>query len=124
MTDANEFINGMHSFIGVAEANKRNGFMCCPYGVCQNKKDYSSSKILHNHLLKSGFMSDYNCWTKHGEREVIIENNEEEKHDDNYPEFPKYSGTAIGEDEEEALDEPADDLGWAIVDTQTDCKSE
>jgi hypothetical protein len=30
---SNEFINGMHSFIGVAEVNKRDGFMSCPYGV-------------------------------------------------------------------------------------------
>src|SRR5664279_1510467 len=30
--------------------------MCCPCVVCQNKKDYSSSKILHTHLLRSGFM--------------------------------------------------------------------
>src|SRR5664279_1217460 len=112
---SDEFINDLHYFIGVAEANKRNGFMCCPCGVCKNKKDYSSSKILHSHLFRSGFMSGYNCWTKHGERGVIMEDNEEEEDDDNYPRFPEYGGTAMGEAEEEASDEPADDLGRAIV---------
>ena len=82
-----EFINGMHNFMRVAEENKRNSFMCCPCGVCKNTKDYSSSKVLHNHLLQYGFMSDYNCWTKHGETWVITEDNEEEEDDDNYP-FP------------------------------------
>jgi hypothetical protein len=42
-------------------------------------------------------MSDYNCWTKHGERGVIMEDNEEEEDND--------------EDEEEAPYETADDLG-------------
>jgi hypothetical protein len=68
----------MHSFIGVVEANKRNGFISCPCGVCQNKKDYSNSNTLHSHLLRSGFISNYNCWTKNGERGVIMEENEEE----------------------------------------------
>ena len=27
---SNEFIEGMHYFLAVAEANKQNGFMCCP----------------------------------------------------------------------------------------------
>jgi hypothetical protein len=40
---SNEFINGIHYFIDVAEANKRNGFMSCPCAECQNKKDYSNS---------------------------------------------------------------------------------
>jgi hypothetical protein len=105
---SNEFINGMHSFIVVAEANKRDGFMSCPCGVRQDKKDCSSSNILHSHLLRSDFMSNYNCWTKHGERTVIIEDNEEEEDDENYYE----GGTAMGEDEEDAPDE----LGRAIVD--------
>jgi hypothetical protein len=39
-----EFIKGVHSFLSVAEANKRNGIMCCPCGVCRNEKDYPSSK--------------------------------------------------------------------------------
>src|SRR5664279_5348476 len=122
-----EFINGLHKFLRVAEANKRNGFICCPCSVCKNTKDYSSSKTLHFHLLQSGFMSGYNCWTKHGERGVIMEDNEEEEDDDNYPMFPEHGGTTMGEEaEEEAIvdEPPADDLGRAILDAQINCESE
>jgi hypothetical protein len=69
-------------------------------------------------------MSSYNGWTKHGERAVIMEDNEEKEDDDNYPEFPEYGGTSMGEDEEEAPDESADDLGQVNVDAQRDCESE
>ena len=91
-----EFINGLHNFIRVAVANNWNDFISCPCGVCKNNKDYSTSKILHSHLLQSGFMSGYNCWTKHGERGVIMEDNEEEEDDENYPRFPGYDGTTKG----------------------------
>ena len=115
-----EFINGLHEFIHVDDANKRNGFVFRPCSVCRNQKDYSDSKNLHSHLLKSGFMPSYNFWTKHGERGVIMEDNKEEEEDDNYHGFPKYGDTSIGdaegEDEEEKHDEPADDLGWTIAD--------
>src|SRR5664279_299903 len=53
-----------------------------------------------------------------------MEDNEEEEDDDNYPMFPEYGGTTMGEAEEEASDEPADDLGRAIVDAQRNCESE
>ncbi|XP_051187678.1 uncharacterized protein [Lolium perenne] len=96
-----EFITGLHYFIGVAKENTRDGFMCCPCRFCQNEKAYSSSKILHTHLLVSGFMPSYNCWTKHGERGVVMEHNEEEEDDDSYPMFPKYSDTAAGESEDQ-----------------------
>jgi hypothetical protein len=58
---SDEFIKGMRSFLIMAEENTWNGFMCCPCGVCQNEKDYPSSRILHTHLFRSGLMSDYNC---------------------------------------------------------------
>jgi hypothetical protein len=56
-----EFITGLDYFLGVSEANNQNGFMYYPCGVCQNKKDYSSSKIMHTHPFQSGFMPSYNC---------------------------------------------------------------
>jgi hypothetical protein len=113
----------------VAEANKRNGFMCCPCGVCRNEKDYPSTKTLHIHLFQFGFMSGYNCWTKHRERGVMMEDNDEKENDDNYPEFPETTDTAIEDNEEEddeerTSDMPADDLGQVIVDAQIDCESE
>src|SRR5664279_1485876 len=98
--------------------------MCCPCGVCKNTKDYSSSKTLHTHLFRYGFMSGYNCWTKHGERGVVMKYNEEEEDDDNYPMFPEYGATTMGKAEEEASYEAADDLGRAIVDAQRNCESE
>ena len=125
-----QFINGVHSFLQAAEANKRDGFMSCPCGVYKNNKTYSNSKEIHLHLFKSGFMSGYNCWTKHGERGVLMEENEEDEDDDKYPGFPEYGGTTMGEEneeqeaEEEASHEPDDDLRRVIVDAQRGCESE
>jgi hypothetical protein len=84
-----EFITGLQGFLRVADANKRNGFVVCPYSVCKNQKNYSSSRTLHVHLLQHGLMPNYNCWTKHRERGVTMEDNEEEEDDDNYHEFPE-----------------------------------
>jgi hypothetical protein len=60
----------------------------------------------------------------------MMEDNDEEEDGYNYPVYPKYSDTAIEENEEEeeeaeewALDEPADALGQAIADAHIDCKS-
>ena len=118
-----EFTDGLHSFLYVAEANKRNGFMCCPCRICRNEKDYSSSQTLHVHLLQSGFMQNYNCWTKHGEKGVMMEDNEDEDDDDNYPmSSPEYGYTGREEAEhEEAPEEPLldDDLRRVIVDVQS-----
>ena len=117
---SDEFIEGTRKFLIVAEANKQNNFMCCPCRECKNEKDYSEKKTLHGHLFWYGFKSGYNCWTKHEEMGVMMEDNEEEENDDNYPMFPEYGGTVMEDNEEEvgdqerASDEPADDLGRAI----------
>ena len=124
---SSEFIIGLHIFLDVAKANKRDGFIRCPCSLCKNSKNYSSSDRLHSHLLQYGFMPGYNCWTKHGEKGVRMEDNEEEEDDDTYPMFPEHGGTSMGEDEaeEEAfVDEPDDDLGRAILDAQINCESE
>ena len=68
-----EFMDGMHSLLCAAKANKRDGFMCCPCAVCKNMVEYPCSRTLHSHLFKSGFMPNYICWTKHGETGVVIE---------------------------------------------------
>jgi hypothetical protein len=37
-----EYIAGMQAFLEVAKANKNpKGFMCCPFSLCRNDKDYS-----------------------------------------------------------------------------------
>jgi len=74
-----EFINGVHYFLSVAETNKRDDFMCCPYAVCKNLTEYSNSRTLYSHLLKIGFVPNYICWTKHGESRIIIDEGEKEE---------------------------------------------
>ena len=112
-----------------SERNKPpNGFISCPCSVCKNTQDYSTSQTIHVHLLKSSFMSGYNCWTKHGEKGVIMEDNEEEEEDnDNYPMFTEHGSTTMGEDgaeEELIVDEPDDDLRHAILEAKINCGSE
>ena len=123
-----DYINGMTSFLRVAEKKKpSNGFISFPCSVCKNTQDYSTSRTIHVHLLESGFMSGYNCWTKHGERGVIMEENEEEEDNENIPTFTEDGDTPMGEDdaeEEPIVDEPDDDFGRAILDAQINSGSE
>ena len=117
-----EYIKGVHEFLDAAEANKQNGFMCCPCTKCGNTKSYSDRKILHTHLLYKGFMPHYNVWTRHGEIGVMMEDGEEEEDDDNY--VPPEYGDAT-EDQEEPDDVPDDDdLRRVIVDARTQCESQ
>ena len=71
-----EFMRGVRDFLNVAKTNTQNSFMCCPCVLCKNENDYSCSRKIHEHLFTSGFMSNYICWTKHGERGVIMEEDE------------------------------------------------
>ena len=128
-----EFIRCVHEFINVAKANTWNGFMCYPCVLCKNEKDDSCSRKIHEHLHTSGFMPNYICWTKHGERGVIMEEDEEEEEgdDDNmiihgFAEYGAFDDTAMREAEEEVVaeDEPTDHLGQAIRDAQRECKSD
>ena len=139
-----EYIKGVHEFLDAAEANKQNGFMCCPCTECGNTRSYSNRKILHSHLLYKGFMPHYNVWTRHGEIGVMMEDGEEEEYDDNYVP-PEYGDAATGEaaeDQEEPDDVPNDaargeaaedqeepvpdddDLRRVIVDARTQCESQ
>ena len=123
-----DFIEGVHYFLGVAEANKRDGFICCPCALCKNLKEYSSSMSLHSHLLKSGFMSNYICWTKHGESGVMMEEGEGEDLDidDIIAQYGAFDDTTMGGDEEEVAveDDLGDALGDAIRDAQQEWESE
>ncbi|KAI5011994.1 hypothetical protein ZWY2020_024128 [Hordeum vulgare] len=71
------------------------------------------------------------CWTMHGERGVMMEDNEEEDDDHNYPMFTEeYGDTAMEDNEEEggeeqpASDEPADSLGRVISDAKRQCDTD
>ena len=125
-----EFIDGLHYFLNIAEANNQNGFMCCPCLHCQDNNDYSSRTILHGHIFRHGFMPKYLCWTKHGEEGVTMEDNEEVDCDD--VNFPIHAGfgafdddTAMKEPEADAAEnEPTDELGQALCGEWEDCESE
>ena len=96
------FKEGVRYFRVVAEANKRwDGFICCPCLECRNEKDYTSSRVIQSHLLRFGFMSGYNVWTKHGKRGVMMEDGDkEENDDDNYRSmFPEYADIAMEDNE-------------------------
>ena len=126
-----EYIKGLHNFLEVPEANKQNGFMCCPCHNFGDTRSYSDEKILHTHLLYKGFMPHYNVWMKRGEIGVMMEDSEEEEDDDNHVP-PEYDAAATGEaedqeeaeDPEEPYDVPDDDLHRFIVDARSQCESE
>lgn len=80
-----EFIDGVHSFFSVANADKPKGFICCPCKKCKKQKQYSTSRTLHVHLLQSRFIPTYNCWTLHGALEIAMQEDGEE--DDNIPDW-------------------------------------
>jgi hypothetical protein len=74
-------------------------------------------------------MSGYNCWTKHGERGVMMEDGEEENDDNYHQMFPEYGDIAMEDSEEEVGDERAsvelaDDLSQVISDAKRDCETE
>ena len=90
-----QWVDGMHAFLDVAEANKLpSGAMFCPCGQCENRRTYKSRGILHFHLMSSGFMQNYTVWSKHGERGVIMDDNEEEDDDNDIPTFGEYGAFA------------------------------
>nr|CAJ86268.1 H0901F07.5 [Oryza sativa] len=121
-----EFIDGVHYFLRVAEANRKRGFICCPCNKCKNQKEYSASRTIHFHLFESGFMPSYNCWTSHGEQGVEME--EDEVEDDNIPNFAQYAGFEGNQTGEEEIaadgNDVADDLGQMLQDAREDCESE
>ncbi|KAK1663249.1 hypothetical protein QYE76_051408 [Lolium multiflorum] len=79
-------------------------------------------------------MPSYNCWTKHGERGVIMEEDEEgddfidesylAHFGDTFMEDAEGEGEGEGEGEEEARDDPVDDLGRTIADARRRCETE
>jgi hypothetical protein len=103
-----EFIDGLHYFLDVAKANQQNGFMCYPCIHCQNNKVYSSNRILHSNIFAHGFMPKYICWTKHGEKWVMMEDNEEVDCGDNFPSHAGFGDfdddTAMEDPEAEAIE--------------------
>jgi hypothetical protein len=108
-----ELINDVHKFINVAKAHKPTGLFHFPSRICKNEKDYSSTKTLHSHMFQRGFMLNYICWTRHGERGVMLEDEEEEEYNIlNFAQYGASEDTTMGELEEDAEVEVVEyDLG-------------
>ena len=73
-------------------------------------------------------MRNYYVWTKHGEREIMLENNEEEE--DRIPDFAAnydafFDDTAMGEPEEDTEGHIVeDDLGQMLCEAEEVCETE
>jgi hypothetical protein len=125
-----EYIAGMQDFLEVAKANKNpKGFMCCPCSVCRNDKDNSDWETLHLHLIKNRLMANYVLWTRHGERGVVMEDNEDEEDDNNIPDWAggqDFADTLMEDADEEEIPEDGhvDDLGQVLKDAQRDCEND
>jgi hypothetical protein len=67
----NEYIKGLDVFINFVKKDMLNnirGNLCCPYKHCKDEKKYRADDMLRSHLIKHGFMEDYRCWNKHGDK--------------------------------------------------------
>jgi hypothetical protein len=74
-------------------------------------------------------MVNYVLWTKHCERGVVMEENEDEKDDNNILDWvagQDFADTLMEDaDEEEILkDDHVDDLGQVVKDAQRDCEND
>ena len=74
-------------------------------------------------------MPKYICWTKHREKGVMMEDNEEVDCGDNFPSQAEFGAfdddTAMEEDKAKAAEnEPTDDLGQELRGVREDCESE
>ena len=73
-------------------------------------------------------MPNYYVWTKHGEREITLDNNEEEE--DRIPDFAAnydsfFNDTAMGESEEDTEGYVVeDDLSQMLRETEEGCETE
>jgi hypothetical protein len=120
----------MQAFLEVAKANKKQkGFMCCSCSLCRNDKDYSDWGTIHLHLIKNGFMENYGLWTRHGERGVVMEENEDEEDDNNIPDWAAgqdFADTLMEDADEEQIleDGHVDDLGQVPKYAQRDCEND
>jgi hypothetical protein len=64
------YIKGLDAFIDFMKKDMLDnvrGDLSYPYKHCKNEKKYRTDNVLGSHLIKDGFMEDYQCWNKHGE---------------------------------------------------------
>jgi hypothetical protein len=122
------WINGLTFFLDASEAHRSSkGFMCCPCRICRNNKKFSKRSNLHVHLIERGFMDNYTLWTKHGEPEVLMEDDEDADDDNNITNLAHLYEAGAFDDEpmdeaaENVIEEqPHDELGQVLLDAQKD----
>jgi hypothetical protein len=66
----NEYIKGLYAFIDFTKKDMLDNVrenQYCPYKHYKNEKKYHTDDELRPHLIKYGFMEDYQCWNQHRE---------------------------------------------------------
>jgi hypothetical protein len=72
------FIEGLEIFLKTAaKYNKPENmsdvhYICFPCVDCCNKKKTRDIEEIREHLLVRSFMSEYTCWTEHGEYKKVV----------------------------------------------------
>jgi hypothetical protein len=59
-----EYIKGVDAFIDFTKKDMLDtirGNICCPCKHYKNDKRYRTDNVLRSHLIKHGFMEDYQC---------------------------------------------------------------
>jgi hypothetical protein len=95
----------------------------------QKRQNYYDWGTLHLHLIKNRFMANYMLWTRHGERGVVMEENEDEEDDNNIHDWATrqdFADTLMEDDDKEEISEDGhvDDLGKVLKDAQRDCEND
>ena len=118
-----KFLSSLGFFTEMDEKHKKSSvFISCPCIDYKNEKECSSSKALHDHLLRRGFMSGYVCWIKHGELGVLEgENEEEEDGTIDFAQFNSFADTLMGDADDE---DNTDALAQMLHDAKEDCDNE
>jgi hypothetical protein len=58
----NKYVKGLDAFIDFAKKNMLDnvkGNLCCPCKHYKNEKKYHTDDVLRSHLIKHGFMENY-----------------------------------------------------------------
>jgi hypothetical protein len=69
----NEYIKGVDAFIDFIKKDMLDnirGNLCRPCKHSKNEKIYRTDDVLRSHLIKHGFMKNYRCWNKRGEKGI------------------------------------------------------
>jgi hypothetical protein len=54
-------------------SHQKEEIIYCPCKVCKNVVMFKDHEVIHEYLVRSGFMDNYFIWTKHSEAQPEIE---------------------------------------------------